>query len=472
MEYTLPALVCVALSLMFFFLQRDMGPALVFACLFLALYGMARGSALRARWPAWRWSCAGFVVGYVIGVPHTVGERVSMWLSPWDNLIHGGDQLAHSLWAFATGGVTGMGTGRGDPQLVPAAHTDLILSALGEEWGFAGRGRGLRALRVHGLARAARIALRARTDYEFFLAAGLAAATALQILLIAGGSLGVLPLSGVVTPFLSYGRTAMLANFAVIGILRGDLEPRPAEPRPQRAVPRAVDASPVGADLRRRRRRRRWPRPAYVQVAAQRRHHGRRARWWCRPMARAAISTIRASRRSCARFPRAPSTTATACRWPPAIGTSSKSIAPITRQLGIDIDRACPRTESRHYPFGGLMFDLLGDLRTRLRWGASNTSFVERDSARRLRGYDDRPTLVDVKNPKTGKMERVMRYDLSRAGAAAAPSLRAQQSRGAPRARPPARRAHVHRRAARSAGRRDSDASSCSRRARTRARRW
>ncbi len=61
--------------------------------------------------------------------------------------------------------------------------------------------------------RALRIALRARTDYEFFLAAGLAAATALQILLIAGGALGVLPLSGVVTPFLSYGRTAHAGQF-------------------------------------------------------------------------------------------------------------------------------------------------------------------------------------------------------------------------------------------------------------------
>ena len=79
--------------------------------------------------------------------------------------------------------------------------------------------------------------------------------------------------------------------------------------------------------------------------------------------------------------------------------------------LGIDIDRACPRAEARHYPFGGLMFDLLGDLRTRTRWGATNTSFVERDSARRLRGYDDRPTLVEVKNPSTGKMDRVLRYD-------------------------------------------------------------
>ncbi len=81
------------------------------------------------------------------------------------------------------------------------------------------------------------------------------------------------------------------------------------------------------------------------------------------------------------------------------------------QQLGIDIDRACPRNESRHYPFGGLMFDLLGDLRTRTRWAASNTSFVERDSARRLRGYDDRPTLVEVKDPKTRATERVLRYD-------------------------------------------------------------
>jgi cell division protein FtsI/penicillin-binding protein 2 len=81
------------------------------------------------------------------------------------------------------------------------------------------------------------------------------------------------------------------------------------------------------------------------------------------------------------------------------------------QQLGIDLDRACPRAESRHYPLGGLTFALLGDLRTRIRWGATNTSFVERDSSRRLRGYDERPTLVEVRNPKTGAMDRVVRYD-------------------------------------------------------------
>src|SRR3954470_15732951 len=136
-EYTVPALACVVLSLLFFFLQRDMGPALVFACLFLVLYGIARGSALVPA-AGLTLLALGFLVGYVIGIPHTVGERVSMWLSPWDNLVHGGDQLAHSLWAFATGGFSGTGIGRGEPQLVPAAHTDLVLAAIGEEWGFLG----------------------------------------------------------------------------------------------------------------------------------------------------------------------------------------------------------------------------------------------------------------------------------------------------------------------------------------------
>ena len=216
-EYTLPVLVWVVLALAFFFLQRDMGPALVFACLFLILYGIARGSALVPA-AGLLLLASGFVAGYFIGIPHTVGERVSMWLSPWDNLVHGGDQLAQSLWAFATGGVSGMGIGLGDPQLVPAAHTDLILSALGEEWGFLGVAA-VFALYALIVWRSIRVALRARTDYEFFLGAGLASATAVQVLLIAGGALGVLPLSGVVTPFLSYGRSSMLANFLVIAIL-------------------------------------------------------------------------------------------------------------------------------------------------------------------------------------------------------------------------------------------------------------
>jgi cell division protein FtsW (lipid II flippase) len=422
-EFTLPALVSVALCLIFFFLQKDMGPALIFACLFLLLYGIARGSvAVPAAGLALL--ASGFAAGYFIGVPHTVGERVSMWLSPWDNMVHGGDQVADSLWAYATGGVWGTGMGMGEPQLVPAAHTDLILSALGEQWGFAGVAVvfGLYALIV---GRALRIALRARTDYEFFLAAGLAAATALQILLIGGGSLGVVPLSGVVTPFLSYGRTAMLMNFFAIAILlsvsarAGRTEPRAGrtEPRalasgvPDRLAPFRIPVAAAGVILAVAGAAV-VAKAAYIEVlhapatmgegtlvlqadGARRYQYNPRLQEIMRDIPKGTI------------YDRAGLPLATS-DW----DVLEKHRANY-QQLGIDIDRACPRTDGRYYPFGGLMFDLLGDLRTRTRWGASNTSFVERDSARRLRGYDDRPTLLEIQNPKTGKAERVLRYDYS-----------------------------------------------------------
>src|SRR5207248_5620617 len=143
-----------------------LGPALVFACLFLTLYGLARGSAL-VPVAGLALLAGGFAAGFAIGIPHTVRDRVGMWLSPWDNVVHGGDQLAHSLWAFATGGVTGMGIGLGNPEVVPAAHTDLILSALGEEWGFLGIAA---VCALYGLLvyRAVRAAMRSRSDYIFF----------------------------------------------------------------------------------------------------------------------------------------------------------------------------------------------------------------------------------------------------------------------------------------------------------------
>ncbi len=407
LEYTLPAAVCVALSLLFFFLQKDMGPALIFACLFLALYGVARASAVVPA-AGLAMVVLGFVAGYYAGVPHTVRERVSMWLSPWNNMIHGGDQLAHSLWAFSTGGVWGMGIGRGDPQAVPAAHTDLILSALGEEWGFLGVAA-VFALFAWLVYRALRIALRARTDYEFFLAAGLASATALQVLLISAGALGVGPLSGVVTPFLSYGRTAMLSNFLLIAMLASisaraseAAAPDAVQPFRKPAAAAGLIFAIAGAAV--------LAKAAYVQVwdgagtmsqgtlvvqadGARRYQYNPRFLDVMRRIPKGAIYDRNG-------LPLATSD------WQELLHHRDEY-----RQLGVDLDRAANPADNRHYPLGALLFDLLGDLRTRLRWAAGNTSFVERDSARRLRGFDERPTLVEVANPRTGKLERVVRYD-------------------------------------------------------------
>ena len=217
LEYLLPVLGGVIVSLAFFFLQKDLGPALLIACLFLAMYAVARDRYLFALIGLIVILC-GFASGYFLGFPRNVAGRVSMWLSPWDNSVRGGEQVAHSLWAFASGGAFGTGLGLGDPQWMPAAHTDLILAALGEEWGFLGV-LGALALYAALVWFGIRVALRARSDYNFFLAFGLTLAFALQIVLIAGGVLDLVPLSGVVVPFLSYGRTGLITNFAVIGIL-------------------------------------------------------------------------------------------------------------------------------------------------------------------------------------------------------------------------------------------------------------
>jgi cell division protein FtsW (lipid II flippase) len=218
-DHVLPVMFAVACALGLFFLLKDMGPALVTGFLFLSMFGIARGRAGLALLGVVL-LVAGVSIGYHFGAPHTVVERVSMWLSPWNNDVRGGDQLAHSLWAFATGGPLGSGPGWGDPSVIPAGHTDLVLSSIAEEWGFPGVLAIclLFAVLVH---RAFRIARHALDEYALFLALGLGSLIALEMLLISGGALGAIPLSGVVSPFLSSGNTAMLANFLIFAVLLG-----------------------------------------------------------------------------------------------------------------------------------------------------------------------------------------------------------------------------------------------------------
>src|SRR5260370_31041009 len=108
-----------------------------------------------------------------------------MWRSPWDNNVHGGDQLAHSLWALSTGGPWGSGPGGGDPAMIPAGHTDLVLPAIGEEWGFAG-GLTVCLLFAFLVQRAFRIAREASDAFAMFSALGLGSLVPLDMLVISG----------------------------------------------------------------------------------------------------------------------------------------------------------------------------------------------------------------------------------------------------------------------------------------------
>ncbi len=215
----LPVILAVITVFGFFFLQKDLGPALIIIFTFLILYAVARKKIFLM--------ILGFVLffgllafSYKFAEPMTVYERVMIQQNIWENGLSRGDQIARGLWALASGGFYGTGLGLGDPSenTIPAGHTDLVLTAIGEEIGFLGVAF---ILILYGvlILRFLKISLQARRDASFFLGLGLTLLFAVQIALIAAGVLGLLPLTGVVNPFLSWGKSSMIANFMILGLL-------------------------------------------------------------------------------------------------------------------------------------------------------------------------------------------------------------------------------------------------------------
>ena len=217
LDYVLPVLAGVAAALAFFFLQKDLGPALFISCVFLAMYAIARNRMGMAIFGL-SVLVAGFYFGYKLNVSTTLAARVQIWQSPWDNGVRGGDQIAQAIWALSTGGLFGTGLGLGDARYLPAGHTDLVLAAIGEELGFVGL-LCVACVFIIIAVRGFTAGLRAGSDYGFFLATAVTLFLALPVLIMTAGMLGVVPLTGVVTPFLSYGGSAMVANFAALGVL-------------------------------------------------------------------------------------------------------------------------------------------------------------------------------------------------------------------------------------------------------------
>ena len=195
--------------------QQDLGAGALLLFTFVFMLYLATGRALLP--------VAGLLVLLIAGaagyaLSARIAQRIDIWVNPWIDPQGSSFQIVQSLIAVASGGVFGQGLGQGRPEYVPAVHTDFPFAAIGEEFGVLGAVALLIGLAILSL-RAWRIARHAPSAYALLLAGGLAASLATQVFVIVGGNLGLLPLTGVTLPFVSYGGSSLLVSLITIGLL-------------------------------------------------------------------------------------------------------------------------------------------------------------------------------------------------------------------------------------------------------------
>lgn len=210
-----PLITFAGLSLLFLVAQRDLGTAIIFysTCLAMLYLATARLAYVGA-------GLGIFALGAVLSFylyPHVRG-RILAWLDPWAYIDTTGYQVVQSLFALGAGGLLGTGLGLGHPDVIPAVATDFIFAAVGEEMGLAGS-LGVLALYLLLVARGYAIARKAGDSFGALLAAGLTSLLAIQTLVIVAGVTRLLPLTGITLPFMSYGGSSLVTNYAILGLL-------------------------------------------------------------------------------------------------------------------------------------------------------------------------------------------------------------------------------------------------------------
>ncbi|MGD8403349.1 MAG: FtsW/RodA/SpoVE family cell cycle protein [Anaerolineales bacterium] len=241
-----PTLLVTGLALLLLLVQRDLGTASIFILLYATIVYIAIGRKRLLFTSAIMLLVAGMVGYFLISL---IQLRIDAWINPWLDPSGRAFQIVQSLLAIANGGIVGRGPGLGSPTLVPISHSDFIFTAIAEETGLVGV-IGLLSLLAILIGRGLRVAFMAPDRFRRLLATGITAYFSIQSLLIIGGNLRILPLTGVTLPYVSYGGSSLLTSF--VGLLallvisnQSEEEPAPL-PKP---IPYFVISGMIGLSL-------------------------------------------------------------------------------------------------------------------------------------------------------------------------------------------------------------------------------
>ncbi len=210
-----PTIVMSGLALLLLVVQRDLGTATIFMLLYTVMIYLGTNRQGILVIGVLSILLAG-VIGYALF--DVVQLRIDAWINPWLDPSGRSYQIVQSLLAVANGGLLGRGPGMGSPRLVPVALSDFIFSAMVEEAGLVGALGLILALGMLA-ERGLRAALRAPNGFRRFLAAGITVHLVFQSILIIGGNLRTLPLTGVTLPFVSYGGSSLVTTYLSLLIL-------------------------------------------------------------------------------------------------------------------------------------------------------------------------------------------------------------------------------------------------------------
>ncbi|MER7503665.1 FtsW/RodA/SpoVE family cell cycle protein [Nonomuraea pusilla] len=227
-----PILVTWGLSLLVLVFEKDLGTSLLLFGTFIAMIYIATQRTSWVLIGVLLFVGGAFVAGQLFD---HVGARFSAWLDPGSPIFYGnapvcledppGDplcsksyQIMQGLFGFGAGGILGTGLAQGHPELIPLSFSDFIFAATGEELGLTGL---MALLMMYALLveRGLRTSIAARDPYSKLLSGGLSFILAWQVFIIVGGVTNLIPLTGLVTPFMSQGGSALLANWILIALL-------------------------------------------------------------------------------------------------------------------------------------------------------------------------------------------------------------------------------------------------------------